>query len=269
MLTAAPPHTTAGSVARMGADDPASSTDSHAGDGRPTILAHRGASAHASDNTIAAFQLAVDHGADGVECDVRLTADDVIVMHHDPVIPGMGVLGGYPFAAIRQRHPQIPTLDETLAALPNPRFVLNIEIKNDPDEPGFDPHDRLATQIAEWIGRHGIQQRTLVTSFNRAAIDRVRADDETITTGLLVGHQRFTPMLPGLAADGHRWILPHHSRLLFAARRHIRRSHDAGLLVGTWTLDTPWRLRQVRTARVDAVIANDPGAALRALERGT
>ncbi len=229
------------------------------------ILGHRGASAHAGDNTIAAYRLAVDHGADGVECDVRLTADDVIVMHHDPVVPGLGVLGGYPFAALRQRHPQIPTLDETLDALPEPAFLLNIEIKNDPDEPGFDPDDRLAGRIAEWIGRHSLHGRCLVTSFNRATIDRVRAADATIPTGLLVGHQRFTPLLAGLAADGHRWVLPHHSRLLFGARRHIRRAHDAGLQVGTWTLDTPWRLSQVRAARIDAVISNDPAASLRTL----
>lgn len=231
----------------------------------PLILGHRGASAHAGDNTIAAYRLAVEHGADGIECDVRLTADDVIVMHHDPVVDGMGALNGYPFAALRQRHPHIPTLDETLAELPEPNFVLNIEIKNDPDEAGFDPSHRLGAAIAEWINRHELHHRSVVTSFNRATIDRVRASDETITTGLLLGHQRFAPLMAGLASDGHRWVLPHHSRLFFGARRHIQRAHDVGLSVGTWTLDSPWRLRQVRSAHIDAVIANDPGAAARQL----
>ncbi|HEX9644253.1 MAG TPA: glycerophosphodiester phosphodiesterase, partial [Acidimicrobiia bacterium] len=54
-------------------------------DGRPLILAHRGASAHAEGNTLAAFRLAVAHGADGVELDVRFTADDRVVVHHDPI----------------------------------------------------------------------------------------------------------------------------------------------------------------------------------------
>jgi len=230
---------------------------------RPLILGHRGASAHAADNTITAYHLAREHGADGIECDVRLTADDVIVMHHDPVVDGMGVLGGYPFAALRQRHPQIPTLDETLAALPEPGFLLNIEIKNDPDEPGFDPRHRLSAAIAAWVGRHELHNRTVVTSFNRTTIDHVRASDDTISTGLLLGHQRVATLLAGIASDGHRWVLPHHSRLLVGARRHIRRAHDIGLSVGTWTLDSPWRLRQVRSAGIDAVICNDPGAAVR------
>jgi glycerophosphoryl diester phosphodiesterase len=230
---------------------------------RPLVLGHRGASAHAADNTIAAYRLALEHGADGIECDVRRTADDVIVMHHDPVIDGMGVLGGYPFAALRQRHPHIPTLDETLAALPEPGFVLNIEIKNDPDEPGFDPDHRLGTAIATWVGHHQLHDRIVISSFNRAIIDRVRESDDAISTGLLLGHQRFTPLLAGIASDGHRWVLPHHSRLLFGARRHIEKAHETGLYVGTWTLDSPWRLRRVRFAHIDAVISNDPGAAIR------
>ncbi len=246
----------------MTSDGPTTSRDPKPHN-RPLILGHRGASAHAADNTIAAYRLAVEHGADGIECDVRLTADDVIVMHHDPVVDGMGVLGESPFAAVRERDPQIPTLDETLSALPEPGFVLNIEIKNNPDEPGFDPDHRLGVAIAHWIDHHELHDRSVVTSFNRETIDRVRTCDERITTGLVLGHQRFTPLLAGLASDGHHWVLPHHSRLLLDAARNIRTAHDLGLRVGTWTLESPWRLRKVRAAQIDAVISNDPGAVVR------
>jgi glycerophosphoryl diester phosphodiesterase len=190
----------------------------------------------------------------------------VVVLHHDPVVGGLGALYGLDFATLRQVHPQVPTLDETLDALPDPGFVLNIEIKNGPEEPGYDPDRRIGTVIAEWVERRAVKERVIVSSFDRAAIDAVRAAGAGITTGLLTGHRLAVgPHLAGVAADGHEWVLPHHVRFLIAARRTIGAAHDAGLRVGTWTLDSPRRSEHLARAGIDAVITNAPGIIRRRL----
>ena len=233
---------------------------------RPLILGHRGASHHEAENTLPAFRRAVDDRADGIECDVRLTSDGVMVMHHDPVVEGLGALSGTNFATLRQVHPSVPTLDETLALLPNPSFLLNLELKNDPDEPGFDPAHGVATAVARWIGEHSLHDRVLVSSFNRDAVDQVRVADDRIPTGLLLGHWAgVRSHARGVAADGHSWILPHHLRLAVLAAQTVAAAHDAGLKIGTWTVDAPWRVAALSRAWIDAIITNDPASANKVL----
>src|SRR3954469_3561814 len=74
---------------------------------RPLVLGHRGASAAAPENTVAAFVRARELGADGVELDVRRAADDVLVVHHDPHVEGFGVIVGAPFAELRAARPSV------------------------------------------------------------------------------------------------------------------------------------------------------------------
>ncbi len=227
------------------------------------ILAHRGASVRAADNTIEAYRLAADAGADGIECDVRFTADGAVVMHHDPTVDDMGPLIDLDFETLRRARPEIPTLDETLAAAPG--LLLNIEIKNQPGEPDFDPSHRMAAWIATWVDRHDLYERTIVSSFNRATIDRTLAHNSRATTGLLLDHRTsIRPSLTDLAASGHRWVLPHHTRLQVGPRATIAAIHDAGLAVGTWTLDRVSTIERLAAAGLDAVITNDPAAVVAA-----
>src|SRR5436305_5677398 len=84
---------------------------------RPLVLAHRGASRRAPENTIEAFRLARELGADGVELDVRRTSDGVLVLSHDPVIEGFGLVVEHPFEHLRAERPLVPTLEEAFDAL--------------------------------------------------------------------------------------------------------------------------------------------------------
>jgi glycerophosphoryl diester phosphodiesterase len=231
---------------------------------RPLVLGHRGAPRVAPENTVEAFRAAVDAGADGVEFDARLTSDGVMVVHHDPVVARLGALDGIDSAKLRREHPRIPTIDETLAALPDPSFILNVELKNDPDEAGYDADRNIARRVADWVGRNDLHDRVIVSSFDRAAIDLVRARDPRITTGLLVRPPApVRSVVTSLAADQHDWVLPHHTLLLTGARRTIENVHDAGLRIGTWTLDSPERSRRLADAGIDAVITNVPGSVVR------
>ena len=87
--------------------------------GRPLVLGHRGASAVAPENTVAAFAKARELGADGVELDVRRTADGVLVVHHDPDDRRRRrLVASSRSPSVRAARPDVPTLDEALDALP-------------------------------------------------------------------------------------------------------------------------------------------------------
>jgi glycerophosphoryl diester phosphodiesterase len=235
---------------------------------RPLILAHRGASAFAPDNTTEAFELAVAHGADGVELDVRFTADRNVVINHDPDIGEMGPLIHHDFATIRRLHPEVPTLDEALRALAD--LIINVEIKNSPLDPDFDPRHEMADTVAHWVSRHDIHERVVVTSFNPETVAAVRSSDSTITTGQLVAKNRdVTRDLAQIATAGHRWVAPNIADVAGDAPRIIGAAHSSGLRVAVWTADDPDDIRTVATAGVDAIISNDPRATRRIVFGGS
>jgi glycerophosphoryl diester phosphodiesterase len=234
--------------------------------GRPLALGHRGASAHAGDNTIEAFELAVAHGADGVELDVRFTADDAVVLNHDADIGEMGPLIHHGFATVRARHPEIPTLDEALAALAD--LIINVEVKNSPMDADYDPTHRMAAVVARWVSRHDIHDRVIVTSFNPDTVAAVRGADDTIVTGQLVDVGfNIVRGVEAIAAAGHSWVAPWVDDIVADAEGTIGSAHRAGLRVVAWTADDPDDITIMAAAGIDAIISNDPGAALRVLGR--
>ncbi len=107
-----------------------------------TVLAHRGGDGPWHENSLEAFTGALREGADGVELDVRRTLDGVLIVHHDPDVPGVG-----PVAQLRagELPGHVPTLAAALEACGG--AALDIEIKNLPTEPGYDPDQRVATEV--------------------------------------------------------------------------------------------------------------------------
>ena len=128
------------------------------------IYGHRGASAHVRANTVEAYALAIELGADGVELDVRPSRDSVIVIHHDdrpsPDAPPFVELD---FDQIRATTPWVPTLDEAWAAI-GPTALLNIEIKNNESEADYDPTHQTAIAIADWLAGQETGGRVLVSN---------------------------------------------------------------------------------------------------------
>ena len=236
--------------------------------GRPLVLGHRGASAHAGDNTIEAFELAVAHGADGVELDVRFTADKTVVLNHDADLGEMGPLIHHDFATVRSTHPEVPTLDEALAVLGD--LIINVEIKNSPMDTDYDPDHQLAEVIARWIARHDIHDRIIVTSFNPRTVAAVRDADATIVTGQLVdiGFD-IVRGAPDIAAAGHSWIAPWVADVVADVEALIDVVHKSGLRMVTWTADDPGDIATLAAAGIDAFISNDPRATLRLVSGGT
>ena len=121
---------------------------------------------------MAAFRRAASMGADMVELDVRRSRPtDVLVVHHNAHLPdGRAVASDRVPVSSRAT---VPALDEALAACEG--MAVNIEIKNDPDEPGFDPGRRLSDDVAALVVARGDVERVLVSSFDLASLDRLKS----------------------------------------------------------------------------------------------
>ena len=231
---------------------------------RPLVLGHRGASAAAPENTLAAFERARELGADGVELDVRRTADDVLVIHHDPAVDGFGVIVDAPFADLRAAHPAVPTLAEALDACRG--LLVNAEIKCLPWEPDADTDGRVARATVDAI----VATRTnaVISSFDLNAVDRVRTFGAGIETGWLTHGQEVADAARMAAEHGHEWVNPDFRAALTAGRPGIDAAHDAGVRVSVWTVDGPADARALAIAGVDIIITNAPDVIADAIAGG-
>jgi len=218
----------------------------------------------APENTVEAFQVALDQGADGVELDVHRTADGELVVHHDADAPGLGVLATLAFAEIRTSRPDIPTLDEVLDTCAG--SLVNIEIKNLPGDADFDPDDRAAELVVRCLTRRGTD-RVIVSSFNLNTIDRVRALDDSVPTGFLLMHGfGALDALEVCQQHGHGALHPFIGLLGGdLAGEVVARARDAHLAVNVWTVNDAGNIRRLGEVGVDGIITDVPDLARRAL----
>ncbi len=225
--------------------------------GRTAVIAHRGASAHRHENTLEAFRLAAGHGADAVELDVRRTADGVLVVHHDPAIPGLGAIVDAGAAELAEAAPWIPSLRAALEACAG--MWVNAEIKNSPADPDWDPDDLVAGQLLALLSEGGWAAGTLVSSFNPATIERIHRLEPSIATGWLVDSLEPFGAVATAAAAGHRSVHLHHRMLLPGADREAAAAAArAGVWIIAWTVDDADEARRLASARIHGVITNDP-----------
>jgi glycerophosphoryl diester phosphodiesterase len=225
---------------------------------RPRVIAHRGASAAYPENTVAAFIGAVDLGADAVEFDARRTADGQIVIHHDAHLPdGRTIVA----TAAADLPSSVPSLVEALDACGD--LMVNIEIKNWPGDPDFDPAEAIAAEVVRLAGARVAQGRWIVSSFHLPTIDRVRLLDPGIATGLLHAGSPATDRLAQAVAGGHRAVHPWNPLVDEAM---VAAAHAAAVEVNVWTVDDAERIRQLAAWGVDGVVTNVPDIALRALD---
>ena len=227
------------------------------------VIAHRGASAAYADNTLEAFAEAVAQGADGVELDVRRTSDQRLALSHDDALADGRVVVETAFADLPADVTDLGTALDVCA----PLSVVNIEIKNWPDDKDFDPTEQLAASVVALLEERGELDdgRNLVSCFHLPTIDRVRELAPALRTGWLLGLiEEPRDLIEQAAARGHVAVHPHHA---FVTEDFVTIAHAAGLAVNTWTCDDPDRIRWLAEVGVDAVITNDPAIALEALGR--
>lgn len=225
------------------------------------VIAHRGASADLPDNSLVAFQRAVELVVDGVELDVRRTADGALALSHEPAL----VDGRLVVDVRRADLPAgVPVLAEALDVC-RPLAVVNIEIKNLPSEPDFDPSERVAGAVVALLDERGElgSGRNLVSSFHLETIDRVHELAPSLATAwLMTSIDDLEVVLATAVRNGHVAIHPHH---VFLSAEVVAAAHAVGVAVNTWTCDDPGRIRWLAEIGVDAVVTNVPDVARAAL----
>jgi glycerophosphoryl diester phosphodiesterase len=240
---------------------------------RPIVVAHRGASVEQPENTIEAFEAAIDAGADAVEFDVRMTRDGVPIVMHDQDVSrttnATGLVMKLPLDEIRRLSIElpgggaagVPTLEEALACLSG-RAAADIELKNDWDEPGYVEEGAPAIEATlEALDRVGFRGSVLLSSFDETTLRRCRSIRPDVTTGLLTRAEVDAATgLETAAGDDHPWLLPFVGQVLAVGSAFPAEVHEAGLRLGIWLADDPDMARTLFEWGVDAVATNDPRA---------
>lgn len=223
------------------------------------IWGHRGASAVKPENTIEAFAEARRLGADGVELDVRRTADAALAVHHNADLSDGRFIYELEAGALPS---SVAMLDAALDACGS--MTVNVEIKNVPVDPDFDPTEAVAGQVVDLVVARGVVDQIVVSSFGLAAIDAVRARGAGIATGwlTLVNYDQMRALETAIER-GHDALNPYFTAV---TQELVDAAHDAGLAINTWTVDDPEEMRRLADLGVDAIITNDVALALRTLK---
>jgi glycerophosphoryl diester phosphodiesterase len=225
------------------------------------VFAHRGCTDGFVENTLDAFTEARRLGADGVELDVRLTADGALAVHHDAGIPGVGVIAELGVADLPAH---VPLLADVLAVC-DP-MVVNVEIKNAPRDPGWDPGEAVADLTAAAIEEAGWTERVLVSSFQVSTLRAVQAADGRLAVGALWGFAADPrAALEEAVAAGFRAVHPFVSSV---TPDLVERAHSAGLAVNAWTVNALDDLQAMVAMGADTVITDRLVAALAVARRG-
>jgi glycerophosphoryl diester phosphodiesterase len=229
--------------------------------GFPQVWAHRGASAAKPENTLDAFREAARQGADGVELDVRRSADHAMVICHDATFPDGREIRSL---AVADLPDHVPLLGAALDACDG--LIVNIEIKNVEVDIDYDPDEFLAGAVVSLVAERDVRDQVVVSSFSLATIDRVRDLDPDIPTGYLASGRWDQQKALRRAIDGGHGAF--HPFDLVVNAELVEAAHDSGVAVNVWTVDDPDRIRWLAELGVDAIITNVPDIAIDALRRG-
>ena len=149
----------------------------------PIVIAHRGDKTHAPENTLAAFEMVAENGADAIEFDVKLTSDEQVIVLHDRKVNrttnGTGKISEIPFASLRDldagewfsenfRRERVPTLNEVFETV-GKRLHMDIELSN-----YATPGDGLVSKVVDLVQKHGLQNRVLFSSFFECNLRKAR-----------------------------------------------------------------------------------------------
>ena len=224
-----------------------------------SVIAHRGASAASKENTVEAFAIARDLGATWVELDARLSADGVVVVHHDAhLADGRLILD----LTCDELPDDVPSLAEALEACEG--MGVNIEIKNLPEDPDYDADHAVVDAVAGLAQAYLGPERTLISSFNMDSVDRMHRVDPSLPCAWLF----FQVMDPAAAIERavvHEMTAIHpYDTLVDTAL--VRRAHEAGLQVNVWTVDDPDRMAALIEMGVDGICTNVPNIARRVID---
>lgn len=238
------------------------------------IWAHRGASAYAPENTLPAFELALDQGAQGIEMDVQRTADGHLVVVHDETIGrtsnGFGRVVDMTLEELRRcdfsngfighRNVRIPTLTEVLELMQPTDATLNVELKN-----SIELYPGMELEAAALVMEAGMTDQVLFSSFNHPSLANLRGIVPPSQIGVLYSDALYNPWQYahwlGAGALHPNWLALRQPDFMWMA-------HEAGLKVHVWTINEEKDVAHAVEAGVDAIVTNFPDRARRVVRLG-
>ena len=238
---------------------------------QPIIFAHRGASAHAPENTIAAFELALKQQADAIELDVKLSADGQVIVIHDETVDrttnGHGKVKDMTLAELKSLDAgsffsrefageRIPTLEEVFEAA-GKRTFINIELKNYKSR-----RDDLVESVCMLIKKHQMQKRVMFSSFFPTTLSRTRSYLPGVPRGLLAWHG-----LLGVWARSFGFFFGKydalHPALQDFTQQEVTRVHRLTRRVHVYTVNREEDMRRLFKWGVDGIFSDDPQLAVK------
>ncbi len=226
----------------------------------PVICAHRGASAYAPENTLAAFKLAIELNADMLELDVQQSRDKKLFIMHDAKVRrttnGKGRISGLSSAELQKldagswfgekyADEPIPVLKNVLT-LARGKATLNIEVKYDGQQDG------MLQQVISSIYDTGFEKDCVLTSFDFPLVDEIKRLAPELAVGYIFSRRGLRAKSFKAAVD----ILSVHFTLV--SKKFLRKSHKAGKKVFVWTVNSKWMMHHMCKLGVDGIITNYP-----------
>jgi glycerophosphoryl diester phosphodiesterase len=230
------------------------------------VTAHRGFSGKAPENTLAAFRAAIDAGCDMVELDVHLSRDNQVVVIHDDTLErttsGRGSVADRTYEELklldagswfdpRFSGERIPALAEVLLMARN-KILVNIELKKGKNFPYT--MEELADRTLREVEIAGMLDQVLFSSFDRAAIDRIREKNPLLPVALITNK----PWAKPEDAGGGKWYPTLNCRIDILNEGNIRLAHSGGIRIHAWTVNEQEAMKKAIALGVDGIITNHP-----------
>ena len=238
---------------------------------QPVIFAHRGASAHAPENTLAAFELALTQGADAIELDAKLTSDGHVIVIHDATVDrttgahgrvkdmslaDLRALDAGSFFSSQFGGEKVPLLEEVFEAVGKQLFV-NVELTN-----YNAPRDHLVETVCMLVKKFNLQKQVMFSSFFASNLSKAQSYLPEVPCGLLAlsGLMGVWARSFGFAFGKYAAL---HPNLKDATREQIQRVHRLKGRVHVWTVNAESDIRRLFGWSVDGIFTDDPQLAVR------
>lgn len=220
---------------------------------KPWNVAHRGGAKLNPENTMAAFDKAIELGCDAFELDIHFSSDRDLVVIHDDTLDRTshkpGVVHEMTLAQLQAADPSIPSLRQVLRAARNHCKVL-VEIKH----PGHGPrYEGIEEVLLAQLSEERMLDQVVVISFERLSMRLLREQSSSLQTGLLVGGA--TDVAAAHRELGINWIAPHYG---VVDQAYVDQAHALGLRVNTWTVNEEAVMRQLVKAGCDSITSDRP-----------
>ncbi|OOM78124.1 glycerophosphodiester phosphodiesterase [Clostridium sp. BL-8] len=221
-------------------------------------IAHRGYSGKFEENTMIAFEKAIEYKADGIETDVQLSKDNIPVLIHDETLErttdGKGYVKNYTLAELKRFRTksgkEIPTLKEFFELVADSNLkILNLELKN-----SIFPYDGLEEKVLEMIYEYDIQERIIISTFNHLSLVKVRELDKEIKLGALTSSTlaNVPKYLKDIAVECYHPCFPS-----ILNEEYVKEIQEAGIEINPYTVNEEVHMKMVIKFNTDSIITNE------------